>query len=811
MIRVDMHVHSEYSKHPSEWFLQRIGAQESYTNVEEVYRVAKKRGMQFVTLTDHNTIDGALQLREQHPEDCFLSVEATTYFPENGCKIHVVVYNITETQFEQIQRLRTNIYDFREYLRSQNLACSVAHATYSVNGRLNMDLLEKLILLFDVFESINGARSRLYNEAWTRTLRNLTPADMEMLFQKHHIEPWGPESWIKGFTGGSDDHAGLLIGGTYTLAEAASVQDLIQAVRDKSTRAAGRHGDHKSLAFAIYKIAYDFSRNRGTGNGEGFWGVLNALMFDDGRLGWKNWLAVQKFKRKKESRNRIITRFFEDLVDSRANGEYRAEEQINRVYNGLATLSDDFFTMIATSLEKDLNNGDAGKLLKNIFAALPAMFLAAPFFSTMRHQHRDKVLIRQLESRFGPPRISHGKRLLWFTDTVLDLNGVSVTMRELARCAHETGRPMKLVTSLPESECTDELPLNMINLPCIYTVTPDFYTAYTLRVPSLLKSIDMIAAQNPDEIVISTPGPVGLLGLLAARLMDIPCTGVYHTDFTRQVDLFIGDEWVSKMVEVYTRLFFKMMDEVRVPTGEYIHMLAERGLDPERMKIFRRGIEPGFAQVGDAQIESIRRRFNLPDEPLLLWVGRLGKEKNMDFLLEIYNAAAKQHPGLNLLIAGDGPELDRLRAQTAGNPRIRYAGRVERANLAAFYSLADVFVFPSTTDTFGMVVLEAQACGLPAIVTDVGGPQEIVRHSPSGYIVPAHDRQAWVTAILQVVHMRDSDRQAFNGMRRQTCNFFRTGHGWEAVLDEMMGKPVHEPPADPARSTPAEPELAVMA
>ncbi len=104
ILKADLHVHSCHSKNPGEWILQRLGARESYTSVEAVYQQAKAQGNAFVTLTDHNTIDGALGLCRLHPDDCFISVEATAYFPEDGCKIHVLCYDITPEQFNVIQR-----------------------------------------------------------------------------------------------------------------------------------------------------------------------------------------------------------------------------------------------------------------------------------------------------------------------------------------------------------------------------------------------------------------------------------------------------------------------------------------------------------------------------------------------------------------------------------------------------------------------------------------------------------------------------------------------------------------------------------
>ncbi len=799
MIKADLHCHSTYSREPSEWFLQQLGAKESYTDVEELYRQAKARGMTYVTVTDHDSIEGAEQLVARHPEDCFLSAEITATFPEDGCKVHILVYGLDAARFTHIQTIRHNIHDLRDYLRAEGLACAVAHPTYPVNGKLTVETLEKLLLLFDVFEGMNGARGRFNNRAWVAALHSLDAAAIARLRARHGIEPWGPTPWIKGFTGGSDDHSGLLIGATFTMTEDATIPEFLAQVRQGAIHPGGLSGDYRSLAFAVYKGVYDHARQRTPGRIHPTWSALHALLFENGRMGLKHWLVMQHMKRRKASRDRIMGRFLEDLADRdpRAQGP---DAMIDRVYHSLSRLSDDCLSMLASSLETDLARGQADRLLHNLSAALPAILLATPFVSTMRHMHQDRPLVRQLHERIAGPRTAVPKRILWFTDTLTDLNGVAVTLREVAHCAHATGRPVQVITSLPEDQCPPDLPPTVLNLPCIYALTPEFYTAFTLRVPSLLRSLERIAQQEPDEIVISTPGPVGLLGLAAARLLDVPCVGIYHTDFTRQVEHFIGDPRAAALVEAYTRWFFRAMDAIRVPTRQYIDLLTARGLPADRMTLFRRTIDPLFAVEDERRQEALRDRLRLPDGITLLWTGRMGKEKNLDFLYTVYREVVAREPNVNLLIVGDGPEWDAFRTRARGNPRLVLAGRVARAELPHFYALADVFVFPSTTDTFGMVVLEAQACGLPAVVTDVGGPQEIVRHGETGYVLPAGDRQAWVQTVLNVIDRRLLRPSAYAAWRDAIRARARASAGWEAVLDQMTGAG-NPPPSPPIPAT----------
>lgn len=787
MIQVDMHVHSRHSRHPAEWFLQRIGAQESYTDVEQAYRMAKARGMTYVTLTDHNTIEGALELHARHPEDTFVSAEVTAYFPEDGCKVHILVYGVTAAQFESIQSLRRDIRQLRDYLRAERIVCSVAHATYSVNDRMSVRTLEKLVLLFDVFEGINGGRSDRHNRIWSKAIQRLTPEGLERLRREHGIEPWSCDSWIKGMTGGSDDHAGLLIGETYTLACDATISEFLDQVRARTTRPAGRHADHRSLACAVYKIAHEFSRSRNRKGSGNAWSLFNALLFKSGPLGLKERIAVQKFRRGKRDGERVLARCVKDLLNGRGQVPLDGEARITRMYDAVTVLSDGFFSLLAQSLAKDLQLGETGRLLGNVSAALPAFFLLAPFLTVLRHMHGDRGFLRDIATAFDAD-CPEPRSLLWFSDTVLELNGVAVTVREIAGRANVSGRPMKLVTCLAEGETHAGLPPNVLFLPCIYNITPGFYNAWTLRLPSLLSALDLIAREAADQIVISTPGPVGLVGLVAARLLRIPCVGVYHTDFTRQTEQFIGDSRISSIVEACTRGFFTMMDEVRVPTTRYMEMLAARGLDPKKMKLFRRGIEPGFAVCDAGRQAAWRRRLGLPiNAPVLLWAGRLGREKNVDFLFGLYKAVAQRLPDARLVLVGDGPERARLQSEYCRHRGITFAGRVERTELPHLYGLADVFVFPSTTDTFGMVVLEAQSCGLPVIVSDVGGPQELVVSGETGFVVEADKLEAWTAAVLGMLETKREDPEVFARMRAAARAQARNGHGWDGLLDEMLG------------------------
>jgi len=259
--KIDLHVHSKYSDRPSAWILRRIGAPECFVEPKELYRRAREAGLDFVTITDHNCIRGALEIAEH--KDTFLSNEVTTYFPEDGCKVHLLVWGITEKHFAEIQEKRTDIYELRRYVVEESIAHAVAHPFFRVNNLLAPKHIEKLLLLFNSFEGLNGSRDRRASDLVRIIFGNLTPEWIDRLADEHGLEPVGEQPWEKSFTGGSDDHSGLYIGSATThTPPAATVGELLEHLRRGTTRPAGRAGSSLRLARSFYEIAYAYYRSR---------------------------------------------------------------------------------------------------------------------------------------------------------------------------------------------------------------------------------------------------------------------------------------------------------------------------------------------------------------------------------------------------------------------------------------------------------------------------------------------------------------------------------------------------------------------
>jgi glycosyltransferase involved in cell wall biosynthesis len=784
MAKADLHVHSIHSRHAADWFLKKLGAYESYTSPDEVYCQAKAKGMRFVTLTDHNKIEGALYLKNKYPKDCFTGVEATTYFPEDGCKVHLLIYGFSRQEWEEIDSLRQNIYNLRDYIKRRDLAYSVAHAAYSVNDRLTQSHLEKLILLFDIFEGINGSRDKMSNFGWMGILKNLTPERLATLQKKHGINPISDDSWVKGITGGSDDHAGLFIGATHTTAGAFSPEEYLFCLKDKLTTVGGRHNNYRTFVFTIYKIAYDFSEDKKLIISQPLLEQLHNSLFQGARFSWKDRLPLSRWKwlKSKDEGQEAFLRLMEEF---RSGGKDDYERKFQIMFQYIANAADGFLKELFKVLEKDIKRGDISKIIRDVSSAIPAVFISIPFFTSLRHMFRSRTMINHMRREYVPVSRKGRKKILWFTDTLLDMNGVAETIKQTGRLAHEKMFEVQIAAAIDAKSDKACLPPNTLILPYFHTFSLPYYENLYLFIPSVLKAVELIYQAEPDRILVSAPGPIGLLGVLAAKLLNLPCSGIYHTDFSSQIIQISGQDDLAGTVEQYIKWFYSLMDEIKVPTKAYLDILKARNYPLHKLAYYNKAVETA---VFKTEIQTRKFGVKKAVKPTLLYSGRVSKDKNIDFLFKIYEELTGVNPDMQLIIAGDGPCLERLKSKYIKIPGIKFFGRLPREALPELYCSADLLVFPSTTDTFGMAVLEAQACGLPAVVSNIGGPKEIVIHQETGMVLPANYLEAWTLAINKLLDIKKNHPKAFAIMQAKARENVLRKYTWEKSLGNLFGE-----------------------
>ncbi|PYK76694.1 MAG: hypothetical protein DME39_00310 [Verrucomicrobia bacterium] len=233
MSRCDLHIHSRYSARSEEWLFRRLDFPDSYSDPKQLHEQLLMHGMDYVTITDHDTIAGCLQIA--HLPRTFISEQVTTYFPNDPCKLHILVWGISEQQHREIEGVRDNVFELQRYLQTAQIAHAVAHPLYSVNGKLEASHLEQLILLFKHFEGINGLRDALLSDLAQTLFKQLTPDKIDEFANRHNLAATHSEPWKKVFVGGSDDHGGQFAASAFTETPAAGSAEEHRARQRRNT------------------------------------------------------------------------------------------------------------------------------------------------------------------------------------------------------------------------------------------------------------------------------------------------------------------------------------------------------------------------------------------------------------------------------------------------------------------------------------------------------------------------------------------------------------------------------------------------
>ncbi len=313
------------------------------------------------------------------------------------------------------------------------------------------------------------------------------------------------------------------------------------------------------------------------------------------------------------------------------------------------------------------------------------------------------------------------------------VNGVVRTLKTTARELTAMGHEVRFLT-----------PLEFRTLPC--PTYPEIRLSLFPqdRVNRILREFD------PDVLHIATEGPLGMAARRFALRNDLPFTTAYHTRFPEYVHarFRLPLSWSY----AWLRRFHAPSRGIMAPTQVVVDDLVANGFG--NVKLWSRGVDTDLFKPQDS------RRLN-SEPPIFLYVGRVAVEKNVEAFHELDMPGSKW-------VVGEGPAMERIRARF---PEVNYLGVLARDELAQVYAAADVFVFPSRTDTFGLVLLEAMACGLPVAAFPVTGPRDVVGDSRAGVM-----HEDLRTACLEALKLRREDAVA-------RARLFT----WRAATEQFLG------------------------
>jgi glycosyltransferase involved in cell wall biosynthesis/predicted metal-dependent phosphoesterase TrpH len=727
---VDLHLHSRASTDTGSWVLRQAVLPESFTEPLAAYRVAKERGMDFVTLTDHNTLAGALEIA--HLPDVFVSVEVTTRFAHDDTPLHVLVWGLDERQWDDIDHLRPNVSELVDYLQAADLAHALAHPLQRLGADLTADHIERCLLLFPVWEGINGSRTRSGNDIAQQIAQAALPDYLAKLADKHGITPRGdgPPS----LTGGSDDHALLDAASAWTeTPRAGSVPELLRHIAHGRTRPAGSDGGTTALAHAMLSLAIKSHAENGADLiPPGARGLIGRLIGHDITGGptptSSTASAAPDFGIDFAARAVSDIRFLRSYrrLDRRSESADRSQ--------GLLRLATEWghAQLANAAIDGTPSPASGGGLNQRLTRLLGVGALASPYFAAATYHASEARFATALGREFFGTPVQHTERIRvgMFTDTFDEVNGVAGTMRRLAEYAEHTRRSSMTIVTTGEGKASDHFvrlhPVGSLPLPAYLD------RSWRLGVPSAIEILRLVEEREFDVIHVATPGPVGLCALLVARTLGLPFVVSHHTELARYALELTGDRLAAEVTALGLRWLYGQARRVYVPSHHVGVALTDEGVDRARLVQFSRGIDverfdPGHRSTG------MRRRLGGSSSTVVLYVGRLSKEKGIFSLAQAMRTACGAHPGLRLAIVGDGPDRAALADALVGVPHT-FLGTLTGRDLASAYASSDIFCLPSETETFGQVALEAAASGLPVVVSDRGAAAEQIDDEETGLI-----------------------------------------------------------------------------
>jgi glycosyltransferase involved in cell wall biosynthesis/predicted metal-dependent phosphoesterase TrpH len=735
--RADLHVHSTASAVSKLGVQRSLHIPECATDPFEVYELAKARGMDFVTITDHDTIDGALSI--DHLPGTFISEELTAQFKGEPQAVHVLCYGITPDHHTWLQAHSDDVETCAAYLNEHDITAALAHPFYAVAAPLTARQRRRLAELFPIWETRNGSRAKELN----------LPAFV-------YIETHGGSA-----IGGSDDHAGIDVGRTFTeTPRAGTPAEFLAHIRAGRVSAHGQQGSAAKWAHSAMALAI---RSLGDRDGDGparpdpatVLRIVERVMREgdarqigarppradlaaaDALALLRAWLCSMEL----DVDEHKLLHQLQDGELTHADLDRRARRVHERKLAGVVHDT-------VRSLERGTPDGSRAAL-----ALFDACMPAIPYAAASAFLGREKAKLTRSDG--DRPRVA------LIADGIGGMHGVTHAIQQI-RARGVRGFDVEVIGTDADVDR---------RLSAVAEIDIPFYPGLEIGVPTVPAIVEALAEGRYDIVHVCSPGPAGIAAWLLARVLELPRVGSYHTELGAYAALRTGQPEFEGLANWALGRFYRACDVVLSPSPASDQRLAELGIDSDQIQRWDRGVDVRRFDP------ALRQAELLPGEVNVLYAGRLSREKGVELLADAFAEAHRRDPRLHLVLAGGGPEEDLLRERLGES--VTFLGWLSGDELARTYASADAFMFASATETFGQVILEAQASGLPVVAVDRGGPASLIEHGETG-LLAAPEVSALADAVLAVTSTPSlSERIGRAGLAAVR------GRSWEASLDRL--------------------------
>jgi len=352
------------------------------------------------------------------------------------------------------------------------------------------------------------------------------------------------------------------------------------------------------------------------------------------------------------------------------------------------------------------------------------------------------------------------------------VSGVGVTLLRLTEALQRRGHEVRVYSATyplppegdrPEVHRSPSVPLFLY---------PDVQWAF----PRLRDVVDDLSRFRPDVVHVATEFSLGIAGVKAARQLGIPIVASAHTDYD-QYAVRYGVPWALRAGWHYLRWFYGQAHRVLCPSRIYEEHLHSRGVT--HTGVWSRGVDPEEFHPR-FRSDAYRARFGVgPGDLLVTYIGRIAREKNLELLLRAWEALAGSRGGAQLVLVGRGPLEEEIRRREP--PGVHVTGLMMGRELGEAYASADIFTFPSPTETFGNSLLEAMGSGLPSLVAAAGGVLEFAEHGRNAWLVAPNSTDAIADGLARLLVDAALRRRLVEGALQTAAE-----RRWDVVYDRLV-------------------------
>ena len=354
-----------------------------------------------------------------------------------------------------------------------------------------------------------------------------------------------------------------------------------------------------------------------------------------------------------------------------------------------------------------------------------------------------------------------------------EVNGVAMTLAKLVQGLSHRNHDVQLIRP---RQTKSESPLNDASLEEVLMrgMPIPRYPELKLGLPSKKTLVKTWTLRRPDVVHIATEGPLGWSALQAAKVLKLPVTSDFRTNF-QSYSKHYGVGWLRKPIVAYLRKFHNATACTMVPTRELMRNLSENGF--ANLKVVSRGVDTKLFNISKRD-SSLRSSWGATDNTkVLISVGRMAPEKNLDQVLKTYEALKFTGVAFKLVMVGDGPLKEQFQKRY---PEIIFPGMLSHSNLAAYYASSDLFIFPSQTETFGNVTLEALASGIPVLAFDCAAARDWVQTGINGWLVAENNPEGFAAQAVAIFKRKDLLDQITQSTRQQVVHL-----DWDQIAEQV--------------------------